>query len=92
MLRESSHSHSGNTDSNLLGYVAVFFLPTLIMEVADSPETSVNIYKLLTYPSNAVGSPETQYYSRSYSSSMMQTAVWFQVRAQLPDLTMLRTT
>jgi hypothetical protein len=23
---------------------------------------------------------------------MMQTAVWFQVRAQLPDLTMLRTT
>jgi len=59
MLHESSHCHDGNTDCNFLGYVAVFFLSTLIMEVADSPETSVNIYKLLTYTSNEVVSSET---------------------------------
>ena len=59
MLRESAHCHSGNTDCNFLGYVAVFCLSALIMEVADSPERSVNIYKLLTYPSNGLGSSET---------------------------------
>ena len=59
MSPESSHCHSGNTNCNFLGYVAVFCLSTLIMEVADPPETSVNIYKLLTYTSNAVGSSET---------------------------------
>jgi hypothetical protein len=59
MLRDSSDRHSGITKCNLLGYVAVFCLPTLIVNVADSSEKSANIYKLLTYPSDAVDSSET---------------------------------
>jgi hypothetical protein len=58
-LRDSSDSHSYITNCNLLGYVAVFYLSTLIVKVADSSEKSAKIYKLHTYPTDAVGSSET---------------------------------